>query len=419
MSSQVDVPDGWSIKTIEDVVVSAKNGGTPKRSNDSYWGGEIEWLSSGEIVGKEVHTAEEGITEEGLSESSAKIFPKDSVLVAMYGKTRGQSTILRNRMSGNQAICCLEADEEKITPEYLLYYLKNIEKKLKNEGRGGGQTNINQSVILNQTIPVPSLNEQKRIVEAVEERLGLLERLEKSVENIDRLVNEYENSLVMSLILDEKSGYSGELPSTEDLPESWSMKKISDICSVNGNYTYPEDEFPEKEFDYISVSEVDGDTGQIIDSQRLLGKECSTRARRKVSEGDVIVSTVRPYLRAFALVPEAYHGAIASTAFAVLTAEDEVTPQYLYRAVRSPLFVNQLKSKQKGASYPEVRLSEVKESVIPVPPRDKQEDIVGELNSIDFGMLEKSVSDVTELFEEYENSILAYAFQGRLIVDSI
>lgn len=201
----------------------------------------------------------------------------------------------------------------------------------------------------------------------------------------------------------------------DEVPNNWEIKTIDEVCSVNGNYTYPEDEFPEEEFQYISVSEVDGDSGRITDSQQVFGKEASTRARRKISENDVLVSTVRPYLRAFAIVPKELDGAIASTAFAVLTAEDDIIPKYLHRFVRSPLFTRQLEAKQKGASYPEVRLSEVKESNILVPPLDEQKAIVSsldeQLDQID--RLDKSVKQVSHLTNEYESSLLAFLFAGR------
>jgi restriction endonuclease S subunit len=336
----------------------------------------------------------------------------------MHGQgTLGHSAIASMETAGNQSICGLQVNEERISNEYLYYWLQNIREPLANKGRGAtaSRQNLNQGLILDTDVPVPPLDEQERIVEAVEARLERAEQLRKSVENVGRLAEEYENSLVTHLMLKKKNGYSGNLiDNADELPDSWDMREISEICSVNGNYTYPENEFPETEFNYISVSEVDGEIGKITDSQRILGKECSTRARRKISENDVIVSTVRPYLKAFALVPEKYNNAIASTAFAVLTAKEDVTPEYLYMAVRSPIFVNQLKSKQKGASYPEVRLSEVKESTIPVPPKEEQKEIINRLDEINFNVIDKSVSDVQKLFEEYRESILAHAFKDKI-----
>lgn len=162
-----DLPSGWKIKSVSEVV-SAKNGGTPKRSEDKYWGGDIEWLSSGEIKGKYTNSAKESINQYAIDGSSAKLFPEDSVLVAMYGSgTRGRSTIITDEMSGNQAICCLIPKEE-ILSEYLLYFYKSIEDRLASKARGATQRNLNQSMVINEKIPVPPIKEQKDIIENIE-----------------------------------------------------------------------------------------------------------------------------------------------------------------------------------------------------------------------------------------------------------
>ncbi|WP_158600547.1 restriction endonuclease subunit S [Haloarcula sp. Atlit-7R] len=214
--TEQDIPDHWDLKAVEEVVYKAKNGGTPKRSEDRYWNGDIDWLSSGEVKGKEVYSADESITDAGLEETSAKLFPKDSILVAMYGATRGQSTILREVMSGNQAICCLELDSTEVLPEYTLYYFKHIKPQMVSEGKGGGQKNINQSVILEQKIPVPPLSEQEDIVNQIESvDMG---RVNRAVEDLRELFDEYRNSVLTSAFRETPS--SGNQKKTGELAET-------------------------------------------------------------------------------------------------------------------------------------------------------------------------------------------------------
>lgn len=187
MITEDAIPEHWEMKTLGDVSSKAINGGTPKRSEDTYWNGGIPWLSSGEVRGFETSVAEEYITELALEESSAKLFPKNSVLVAMYGGdgTNGRATILREEMSGNQAICCLSIDPEICTPEYVWYYLQLARENLSSKARGGIQKNLNQSLIKSFAIPVPPLEEQGRIVE----------RLEETFE-YSRKINQYANDLI-------------------------------------------------------------------------------------------------------------------------------------------------------------------------------------------------------------------------------
>ncbi len=96
------VPNGWKLGTIEEIS-SVSSGGTPSRKNESYWNGNIPWVTTAEVQFKIIEDTAEKITEEGLANSSAKLFPVDTILIAMYGqgKTRGQVAKLgKVRISG-------------------------------------------------------------------------------------------------------------------------------------------------------------------------------------------------------------------------------------------------------------------------------------------------------------------------------
>jgi type I restriction enzyme S subunit len=193
----------------------------------------------------------------------------------------------------------------------------------------------------------------------------------------------------------------------KEIPEYWDYSIVKDYCKVNQINRNPEKEFPDKEFDYVTVSCVDGEAGKIEQTQKEIGKDAPSRAKREIHEGDVIVSTTRPYLRAFAIVPEELDGAICSTAFAVLTPGEDVLTKFLWYAVRFEDFVNQLKKKQRGASYPAVGIKDVKNSKIPVPPLEEQKIIVEELNEI-FDSIEE-IQDAQEQAEEIRDILLESA----------
>jgi len=188
-----------------------------------------------------------------------------------------------------------------------------------------------------------------------------------------------------------------------DIREHWDYSIVKNYCKVNQTNRKPKDEFPYKEFDYVTVSCVDGEAGKIEKTEKEIGKDAPSRAKREVHKGDVIVSTIRPYLRAFAIVPEDLDGAICSTAFAVLTPQEDILSEFLWYAVRFEDFVNQLKKKQRGASYPAVGIKDVKNSKIPVPPVDEQKAIVKKLDSI-FGNIEE-LKDAQEKVEEIMEKI--------------
>jgi type I restriction enzyme S subunit len=153
----------WEIKKLGDIVETS-SGGTPlKEKSEFYENGTIPWLRSGEVSQGLIYKSELFITEKGLKESSAKIFPINTILVAMYGATTGQIGLLKFETSTNQAICGIFPNG-KFVPEYLYYFLKTKTKYLIKISAGGAQPNISQTVIRNLKVPLPDVKTQKQIV---------------------------------------------------------------------------------------------------------------------------------------------------------------------------------------------------------------------------------------------------------------
>jgi type I restriction enzyme M protein len=149
-------------------LLDTSSGGTPLKKEESFFtNGTIPWIKSGEVAQGFIYKAEECITEEGLKYSSAKIFPRDTVLVAMYGATVGQVGILKIEASTNQAVCGIYPNEN-VLPEYLYNILKYKRQYLISLSSGGAQPNISQKIIRELIIPLPSLEVQKEIVAEIE-----------------------------------------------------------------------------------------------------------------------------------------------------------------------------------------------------------------------------------------------------------
>jgi len=153
----------WNTVKLGDVLKTGA-GGTPLKSKKEYYeGGTVSWLLSGAVSEKEISASRTYITEAGLQNSSAKVFPPDTVLVAMYGATAGQVGILRISAATNQAVCGIYPDENYL-PDFLYYYLQNYKERLLLETSGVAQPNLSQAKIRDVRIPVLSLEEQERIV---------------------------------------------------------------------------------------------------------------------------------------------------------------------------------------------------------------------------------------------------------------
>ncbi|MCV3445293.1 restriction endonuclease subunit S [Campylobacter lari] len=166
------LPQGWGWKSLGDIAVTS-SGGTPLRSKKEYWeNGTIKWLKSGELNDGYIDFIEENITQEAIKHSSAKIFSKGTLLIAMYGATAGKLGILDLDSATNQAICAfLHKDNKNIKffEKFLFHFLFFIRDKIIKDSFGGAQPNISQTYIKNLQIPLPPLQEQEQIASYLDE----------------------------------------------------------------------------------------------------------------------------------------------------------------------------------------------------------------------------------------------------------
>ena len=155
----------WEEKSIGECC-KLGSGGTPSKSHPEYYdNGDIPWLKTGEIDWNDIYEVEEKITQEGMKNSSAKIYPAESVVIAMYGMgvTRGKAGILKIPTTTNQAVCVLQADTTLFN-RYLFYYFMRNYCSFREKAVGGNQLNYSATMISKWSIDLPSIPEQQEIV---------------------------------------------------------------------------------------------------------------------------------------------------------------------------------------------------------------------------------------------------------------
>ena len=250
-----EVPKGWVWTTLGYIGVW-QAGGTPSRSNKSYYGGNIPWLKTGDLNDGLITNIPESITEEAVANSSAKINPTGSVLIAMYGATIGKLGILTFPATTNQA-CCACVEYFAITQYYLFYFLLSHRDMFIEKGGGGAQPNISKEIIVNTAIPLPPLAEQERIVTEIEHWLTLIDQIEQDESDL-QIVIKQTKSKILDLAIHGKlvpqdpndepaiellkrinpnftpcdNGHS------EKLPQGWYSATINDVCSIIGGVSY-------------------------------------------------------------------------------------------------------------------------------------------------------------------------------------
>ena len=158
-----NLPEGWRMGTISDFCKEMKSGGTPSRNHNEYWNqDDYPWLKSGEVHNNIIVDVEEYISEAGLKNSSAKIIPSGSVVMAMYGATAAQVAYLDCDTTTNQA-CCNMLCHSKEDAAYLFFHLLSNQEEIKKLANGGAQENLSQELIAQQTIILLEDNKLKGI----------------------------------------------------------------------------------------------------------------------------------------------------------------------------------------------------------------------------------------------------------------
>ncbi len=188
----------YPIVKIKDICLLG-SGGTPSRSCPQYYKGSIPWIKTGEVLNEEIFETEEHITEDAIANSSARLYPKGSLIIAMYGQgdTRGRTAKLGIDATTNQACAVLhDIDNSIVSTDYLWYYLQGRYDDLRSLASGNNQPNLNAGKINNYDVVVPPMDVQNEMVAHIKKQKALLKQLKKKAQDIrERALKEFEKEI--------------------------------------------------------------------------------------------------------------------------------------------------------------------------------------------------------------------------------
>ena len=245
-----ELPKGWEWTTLGEIG-SWQSGATPSRMNKDYYGGNIPWLKTGDLNDGTIIYIPEYITQRALEETSVRLNPKGSVLIAMYGATIGKIGILSFPATTNQACCACY--EYSINQMFLFYFLLANRENFIAMGGGGAQPNISKEKIISTNMPLPPLKEQERIVAEIERWLSFVDIVEKEKSDLQsticlakskildlaihgKLVPQDPNDEPASELLkriNPKAEITCDNPQYGKLPKGWILTKVKDVFSIN------------------------------------------------------------------------------------------------------------------------------------------------------------------------------------------
>ena len=384
----------WSYSTIG-VELKTSSGGTPnKMHKEFYEGGNIPWLRSGEVCKKNITETEMFITQKGMDNSSAKWFPENTVLVAMYGATAGQVGILRFPSTTNQAICGIFPND-KFLPEFLYYTLLHSKDTLVSQAVGNAQPNISQIKVKEVPLPKISIEEQQKIVEI----------LDKEFEKIDTLQANAEKGLQQA-----KDLFQSALKQELQLKEGWNKCVMSDVCELSQGLAINAKTkhliIEHSSTPLLRIKDLKDNTESIY----VDGDKCPKGSMVDVQ--DIIYTRTGT----LGLVFTGRKGVMHNNCFKIKINENIINKTYFIYYISSALFRDKVIRLAERAAQPDITHRIFGSQIFEYPSIEKQINIAKCLNKLNehCNALQKNYEKTIALCNDMKQALLRKAFNGEL-----
>ena len=412
-----DIPETWVWIRVGDIG-SWGSGATPSRTNPAYYGGSIPWLKTGNLNDGFIKEVPEHITELALEKTSVRLNPVGSVLMAMYGATIGKLGILEIPVTTNQA-CCACIPYAGMYNKYLFYYLMSMRKTYIGMAEGGAQPNISKEKIVNSILPLPPLEEQKRIVAKIEELLPYVDRYAAAYEKLEQFNAKFPEDMKKSIlqyaiqgklveqrpeegtgeelyrqIQTEKQGLikegkiKKEKPLAEiaedevpfDIPENWKWVRWGDLSfSIQYGYNAPAKSTGRVKM--VRISDIQN--GKVIwETVPFCDINEAEIQTYLLATNDILFARTGGTVGKSYIVKEIPEDAIYAGYLIRTRYSDMLCPEYLYYFMQTQLYWTQLRNGTIATAQPNCNGQTLSKMILPLPPLAEQKRIVAKLEAI-------------------------------------
>ena len=394
----------WIREPLSDIC-DTTSGGTPSRKVQEYYqNGTIPWVKSGELENNIILDTEEYITEEALANSSAKIFPAGTLLIALYGATIGKLAFLGIPAATNQAVCAI-FENKKVSLKYLYYYLLFKRSDLVKQGIGGAQPNISQAILKKLIIPYPvSISDQERIVARIEE---LFSQLYAGVETLKK--TKAQLAVYRQAVL--KEAFSSELSSkTVEINEIVDDIRIGPFGTMLHKSDYITGGVPVINPQHIK-------NGKILPGASVTVSEEKARdlSAYRLQTNDIIMGRRGEMGRA-AAITDVENGWLCGTGSILFRLKSNFDAGFYAQILSSPDVVHYLEEHATGTTMKNLNEEIVQYIPVPFVTTEMQWDITMKMDSkmSVCDSIEQTVDAALQQAEAMRQSILKDAFEGRL-----
>ena len=419
-----DIPQHWENLNLGNIfTVSGRIGWKNLRSDEYVDEPNYIFLSTPNLKGKEIDFVNVNyITKERYDESPEIMLELDDILLVKSGSTLGIVNIIRDLPKpttvNGSSVVLKKRNESELGSFYNYLMGSNYFQNLMKITQGGvGVPSVNQSDIRKFKLLKPPLSEQQQIVSFLDTKTSLIDSLIEKTQRKIELLKEKRTSLINEVVT------KGLNPNVEmkdsgvewigEIPSHYQIGKLKDICNENQR-SLSNSTNPNYELNYIEISDVNSE-GVIGNHTPYIFSESPSRCRRVVQKGDVIVSTVRTYLKSIGLIEEEVEDLICSTGFSVLSPNIEINSKYLFYLLRTEWFISMVISKSEGVSYPSIQSEKLMNIDVVFCKISEQQQIVEYLDE-QTQLIDNTISveeKRIELLKEYRQSLISEVITGK------
>ena len=408
------VPGNWCWTRMQNIARWG-SGGTPSRKIPEYYEGTIPWLKTGELNDDYIFETEEHITKDAIINSSAKLFPVNTVAIAMYGATIGKVCILGVKAATNQACACGIAYPE-INFKYLFYYARSQKNAFINQGKGGAQPNISQEIIKSHPFPLSPLPEQSRIVDRIE---GLFAKLDEARQKVQDVLDGFEPRRAAIL----HKAFSGELTAQWRKEHGVGMEEWIDtvLSKVVTGFKYGTSEKSDYSYAGMPVFRIPNITenGLSFEDMKFL-PHYDVKEESQIHENDILIirsNGSRDLVGKSVLVPKLDVSYAYASFLIKIKPSAAIVPDFLVLYLNSTgARVQMFKKAKSSVGINNINAKELGGIALKIPSIQEQSKVVHVLDDL-FAkerQAKEAAETVLEQIDLIKKSILARAFRGEL-----
>jgi len=397
-----ELPEGWVQATLGELG-DWSSGGTPSRSKPEYFDGDIPFVKTGDLDDTWLSSVPENISDSGLQNSSAKLFPEGTLLIAMYGATIGKTARLSIEAATNQACAALLGnDANKDALDYVWAYLRSQLENLRAAGKGGAQPNISQTLLKSYPIPVAPLPEQQRIVRKLDSLTARTSTARTHLNAIKKLVERYRQSIIDATF----APFELTVPLI-DLVDSDTGIPYGIVQTGD----HQEDGVPT-----VRAGDIKGFRLLEEGLKRVRSDVAEQYGRTKLKGGEVLIA-IRGSVGETCVVPGTMAGNNISREVALIPVSEDTNASFIMYFLRSAQAAQYIKANIKGVAQTGINLRDLKRLQCPDLDKHYQAETVRLIESA-FAKIDRLASEAEKalkLTDRLDERILAKAFAGELV----